>query len=881
MPNLFPPKVTVHDSVVELGKKISLASMFSVSDLDPNTTITKYRFRDNSGVAITGSFEINGVVQPANVWFEINAADLSKIFYRAGLVISSESISVEAFDGQFWSQTAVGNVFSVVPNVRVPIITAGNTSVLSSESLVINQLVSAVDPDGYPIQKYLFVDRSFGPGSGFFLLNGVLQPSATWFQVNAADLPFLRYIGGQNAGFENIGIQAFDGAQWSAIVDVTWTTTPNNFAPVVQAFDLTIPVNRVVSIDELFQFSDLDGNTLKKVQFFDTGVLPTGGYFTVDGVVQAANVWFEVTRDQLGTVQYHTASTFDFERFRVRAFDGKYWSTNVSAKIVSVTPPDFDIPRVIRLNALEELLASTVITPLPGPPITQYEIIDLSPGSTTAKILAGGSILPTGVVRSLTPAQFAAMQFVGGQEDRGREFDDFAFRGFNGVFWSEWTHLNVHTDAYADTALDSGSDWATPPGTTILTYTLLNAIPGYYATNSEEYVGGPIPLSGLQRAVIRETLDMYETFLNVDFVEVPQTPGNPIGDITFGLTGLPDDVLGWAYLPSGPGIPGDIWLNKIFDDILNMTEEGRLTVVHELGHALGLTHPFMEDPTDFNNLPAPVENQRYTVMSYTRPEVPERAETIMLYDALELQKDYGANFNFNSGDTTITLPDNFIKFRLIWDGGGIDTLDLSNQTNSLVVDLREGRLSSVGGIADNLGVAYGAIIENSRGGIGDDELFGNEIDNTLIGNGGADRITGFSGNDVARGGAGNDRYFYTLGHGFDTINEEALGGRETLTIGGFGAFDSFTQDLSFRVINGRDLDIQLTIDGGTTQGGILIKDMAWGGSRIETLRLTGASGASIGPNIDLRSIFVYSTSELQTFQTTEFTSQFGTLCIPV
>ena len=290
----------------------------------------------------------------------------------------------------------------------------------------------------------------------------------------------------------------------------------------------------------------------------------------------------------------------------------------------------------------------------------------------------------------------------------------------------------------------------------------------------------------------------------------------------------------------------------------------------------------MEGVTDFTNLPPATENNRFSMMSYTNGDATARNESPMLYDLRELQKDYGGNFNYNSGDTNIRLPANYSAFSSIWDGGGIDTLNLDNQTTSIIADLREGRYSSLGGVSQNVAIAYGALIENLRGGIGSDELFGNAVNNIIIGNAGADQITGFSGNDTLRGGAGNDEYFYTLGDDFDVINEETLAGRDSLTLSGFGAFDSFTEDLSFRVINsGRDLDIQLTLDGGNTQGGIVIKNMAWGGSRIETLEIQGAMGLPIGSDIDLRSIFVYSTTQLRNFRETEFTTEFGTLAVPV
>ena len=136
----------------------------------------------------------------------------------------------------------------------------------------------------------------------------------------------------------------------------------------------------------------------------------------------------------------------------------------------------------------------------------------------------------------------------------------------------------------------------------------------------------------------------------------------------------------------------------------------------------------------------------------------------------------------------------------IWDANGKDTLDLSGYATPSIIDLREGGYSSAGGFGDydgrlvgktptlaqinadnaaagmpdrtaqlydiyfkgvagvneglswkeitgtsdlylmqqNIGIAYGAIIENAKGGSGNDRINGNQADNHFWGNGGAD-----------------------------------------------------------------------------------------------------------------------------------------------
>ena len=81
----------------------------------------------------------------------------------------------------------------------------------------------------------------------------------------------------------------------------------------------------------------------------------------------------------------------------------------------------------------------------------------------------------------------------------------------------------------------------------------------------------------------------------------------------------------------------------------------------------------------------------------------------------------------------------------IWDGGGVDTLDLSGDDFGVTLDLRPGAFSSTHGMTNNISLAYvpgwtpdelAGYIENARGGDGDDVITGNDRDNVLEGNGG-------------------------------------------------------------------------------------------------------------------------------------------------
>jgi Ca2+-binding RTX toxin-like protein len=273
----------------------------------------------------------------------------------------------------------------------------------------------------------------------------------------------------------------------------------------------------------------------------------------------------------------------------------------------------------------------------------------------------------------------------------------------------------------------------------------------------------------------------------------------------------------------------DIWISSNWssnqDANISVGTFGFGTYLHEIGHALGLSHPGVynasddEDPTYDDDATYSRDTSQYTIMSYFGAGADGSgadwngadASTPMIDDIMAIQDKYGADmttrtgnttygFNSNAGRVSYDFTQNGTPVFSIWDAGGNDTIDASLFNEDQTIDLRAGHYSSIGGLQLNIGIAYNVIIENATGGLQRDTMLGNDVanklsgrldDDELYGFGGSDTLEGGSGFDVLDGGSGVD--VMTGGFGNDTYyvdnsGELALSGKAASRFGG-GAFD--------------------------------------------------------------------------------------------
>lgn len=391
----------------------------------------------------------------------------------------------------------------------------------------------------------------------------------------------------------------------------------------------------------------------------------------------------------------------------------------------------------------------------------------------------------------------------------GRSYND----GIDGILYGQKYATTVISFSFPTSASLYGTDYS-------------EAANGFRAASASQAAATDWMLTGDSiRGGFIQRYGSISSFTGLSFTD------NGNGDAVIRVAGSSAPSTAYAYYPYNGPQGSDVWFGNRYDGTsadyrdVKIGNYAYYTLLHELGHTLGLKHGQDAGGPANVALPADLDSHEFSIMTYrsypgkaiggTSNEAYGFAQGFMMLDIAALQFMYGADYATNSGSTTYTWSpttgEMFINgagqgapgdgnggasnrvFLTIWDGGGNDTYDFSNYATSQTIDLNPGGWSKISdGQLAYLGDGHYArgnvfnalmyqgntasLIENAVGGSANDSITGNALNNLLQGNAGNDTINGGSGTDVLvlRGNRA-DYHEFSVSNKIFTITDSVAG----------------------------------------------------------------------------------------------------------
>jgi hypothetical protein len=214
---------------------------------------------------------------------------------------------------------------------------------------------------------------------------------------------------------------------------------------------------------------------------------------------------------------------------------------------------------------------------------------------------------------------------------------------------SQVTSITTSSQTHIDALLSTSPNWNyLTPGTNTIYYTF--SVAGNNEVGNTDLLSAPLAFSASQQTATRSAMAYIAQLTGITFTETTNTAQAQVHFANANIAGaqvagLCSSSFGYSYNQNNVVTEYEASAYVYMDNVEWGSENANLaaggqgyeTLLHELGHMLGLKHPFDDSP----NLPTAVDTTAYTLMSYTH--VGGNASVFAEYDIAALKWLYGGD----------------------------------------------------------------------------------------------------------------------------------------------------------------------------------------------------------------------------------------------
>jgi hypothetical protein len=296
-------------------------------------------------------------------------------------------------------------------------------------------------------------DRLIG-GGGNDTLNGGAGVDTGVYSSGASNYDVAR-LSANSFRVKDLRSGSPDGIDVLTDVDsLQWADSTNLnvlfYLPTLVTANVVAQQNQILAASSLFSVSTLGGVAMTRYQFWDTTTDPNSGYFTLNGVKQAARTLIEVTAAQLSQVGFVAGTVAD--TLQIRAFDDVAWSTTddsiwapFTVSLSANRAPVVTTSNRFVLNN-QTMAASSLFTVSDpdGDTITRYRFWDGTADPSSGHFVLNGVDQAPRTVIDISPSQLSQLSFVAGTNTS----DTLQIEAFDGAAWSsldtaQWAPFTV------------------------------------------------------------------------------------------------------------------------------------------------------------------------------------------------------------------------------------------------------------------------------------------------------------------------------------------------------------------------------------------------------------------------------------------------------